>query len=60
MKNKVKNSGNRAERKIDMAEHGYRLKSIGLPERVVKKMIRIVILLVPLALVIFWFIEAVK
>jgi hypothetical protein len=48
------------ERKIDMADHGYRVKALGMPERVMKRMIRILILLVPIALVIFWFIKVVK
>ena len=60
MKKKMKNNSNSSERKIDMAEHGMRLKTIGLSERVVKKILRIMLLLIPLALVIFWFIEAVK
>jgi hypothetical protein len=49
------------ERKIDMAEHGYRVKTLGLSERVVKRAIRILILLVvPVVLVILWFIKAAK
>jgi hypothetical protein len=55
---KIKKSN--ATRKIDMADHGYRVKALGMPERVMKKMIRILILLVPIALVIFWFIKVVK
>jgi hypothetical protein len=48
------------ERKIDMAEHGYRVKALGLSERVMKRIIRILILLVPIALVVFWFIKVIK
>jgi hypothetical protein len=49
-----------SERKIDMAEHGYRVKVLGMPERAMRKMIRILILLAPIALVIIWFIKTVK
>lgn len=61
MKKNVKHTKkNNESRKIDMADHGYRVKALGLPERAVKKMIRIIILLIPVALVVFWFIKAVK
>ena len=55
---KIKKSD--STRKIDMADHGYRVKTLGLTERAVKKMIRIAIPLILAALVIFWFIKYVK
>jgi hypothetical protein len=60
MKKTLKKKSKVPERKIDMADHGYRVKALGLPERAIKKMIRILILLVPIALVVFWFIKSVK
>ena len=59
-KERSNKTGKVPERKIDMADHGYRVRALGMPERAMKKMIRIIILLVPIALVIFWFIKAVK
>ncbi len=44
-------------RKIDMAEHDIRLKSLGIQERAAKKMLRIMILLIPAALVAIWIIS---
>jgi len=44
-------------RKLDMAEHDYRLKSMGLQERAVKKMLRIFILIIPVALIAIWIIS---
>jgi hypothetical protein len=60
VKKATKKSGQTEERNIDMAEHGYRVKALGLSDRAIKKMIRIAVLLVPVALIVFWFIKAVK
>jgi hypothetical protein len=60
MKKILKKKSKESERKIDMADHGYRVKALGMPERAMKKMLRILILIIPLALVIFWYINYVK
>ena len=58
MPKKQKKPGKTAkERKIDMAEHDYKLKALGLQERAAKKILRVLLLLVPAALVILWFIQ---
>jgi len=44
----------KAERKIDMAEHEYRLKTIGLSDRAVKLLVRSLILIVPVILIVYW------
>ncbi len=41
-------------RKIDMAEHDYRLKSLGISSRASRLIIRLAILAIPVILIIFW------
>jgi hypothetical protein len=48
------------ERKMDMAEHDSRVKALGMTERATKMAVRILIALVPVILIILWFIKAVK
>ena len=52
---KVKNSVE--ARKIDMAEHAYRVKAMGLSDRAVKMLVRIAIILVPVILAAVWFLK---
>jgi cell division septal protein FtsQ len=61
MKNTGKNAKrSAAERKINMAEHAYRVKAMGLSERAVKMLIRILIILVPVILIAVWFLRIPK
>ena len=55
---KVKDTG--AERNIDMTDHMHRIKALGLSERAVKKLVRIIILLIPVLLIVFWLIKTAK
>jgi hypothetical protein len=59
-KTRVKKTKKVSERKIDMAEHDYRVKALGMSERAARTLIRVLIFLVPLIIVIAWFIKAVK
>jgi hypothetical protein len=61
----MKKSGKKAKkrvaaRKIDMADHDVRVKALGMSERATRTVIRLLIFLVPLIIVIVWFIKAVK
>ncbi len=43
-----------------MADHDVRVKALGMSERATRTVIRLLIFLVPLIIVIVWFIKAVK
>lgn len=49
-----------AEKKIDMAQHEYRFNMLGLSERVKRIIIRLLILLVPVILIIYWILKTQK
>ena len=41
-------------RKIDMAEHDYKVKAMGLSDRATRLMLRLAILAIPVILIVFW------
>ena len=45
------------ERKMDLAEHDYRIKSIGIPHRVRKIIIRAVVIALPLLALLYWYMK---
>jgi uncharacterized membrane protein (DUF106 family) len=45
-------------KKINMAEHDMRLKSLGLSDRAARFLIRAVIVIIPLAFIAFWLLHS--
>jgi hypothetical protein len=45
------------ERNMDLAEHDYRIKSIGIPHRVRKIIIRAVVIALPVLALLYWFMK---
>lgn len=55
--NRKKDEDKKLIRNINMVEHELRLRSIGLSERVKKNILRAVLILIPVMLIIYWFIK---
>jgi len=60
MAKKKKGKKKTKTRKINMAEHDYKVKALGLSDRVTRMLVRITILAVPVILVIFWLTKVMK
>ncbi len=45
-------------KRINMAEHDMRLKSLGVSERASRMFIRALIIIIPLALIAFWWLHS--
>ncbi|MCX8093848.1 MAG: hypothetical protein N3E50_06725 [Candidatus Goldbacteria bacterium] len=48
------------EKKLDMAEHDYRLKMLGLPNRITKFIIKTLLLLIPIIIFLIWLAKTLK
>ncbi len=46
------------ERNMDLAEHDYRIKSIGVPQRVRRIILRAVIIALPVIALIYWYMNS--
>lgn len=56
--NLKKKSDREIIKKINMAEHDMRLKSLGVSERASRLFVRALIIIIPLALIAFWLLHS--
>ncbi|MCX7697858.1 MAG: hypothetical protein N2114_00130 [Candidatus Goldbacteria bacterium] len=48
------------EKKLDMAEHDYKLKMLGISNRITKFIIRTLLLLIPIIILLIWLVKTIK
>lgn len=48
------------EKKLDMAEHDYRLKMLGFPRRVTKFIIKAILITIPIVIFLIWLAKIMK
>jgi len=53
----AKTKNKTAKKNMNMAEHDYKLKAIGISDRATRLFIRLALIVVPVMLVIFWILK---